>query len=85
MNENLPKLKPCPFCGREAVFKCYSTGHSGGDISWSYKVHCISCGVEVPSLTEFKTTLRIGYDGKISFVTDDRWKAAELWNKREGD
>ena len=82
MNENLPKLKPCPFCGGEAVFKCCSTGHSGGDISWSYKVHCISCGVEVPSRAEFKTTFRIGNDGKISFVNDDRWKAAELWNKR---
>lgn len=84
MNENLPELKPCPFCGGKAMFKCCSTGRSIGNVWWSYKVCCSSCGVEFPDRSEFETELRIGNDGKISFVDDGRLKAAELWNKREG-
>mgnify|MGYP004690464921 CR=1 FL=1 len=84
MNENLPKLKPCPFCGGKAVFKCCLTGRSGYDIWWSYKVCCSRCGVEFPDREELETKLRIGDDGKIFCVIDDRLKAAGLWNKREG-
>lgn len=42
------ELKPCPFCGAEAVTRTYRTTDNGHWITKNY-VECTGCHVELPT------------------------------------
>lgn len=75
------KLKPCPFCGGEAVYiidKNYirCTAHE-----WQFGIKCTNCMVELP-VRDFIVTVGMKSNGEIVFTKDDRKKAADMWNRR---
>lgn len=76
------ELKPCPFCGGEAIFRFISTYSSGGDrcIGYDFKIVCSNCGITLPSRYEIR--FRIKEDGEFVIEKDDREKAANDWNRR---
>ena len=80
MNE----LKPCPFCGGEAVFVTRSIGHGGGCAIFDFQISCTSCEVKVP---ESYGCIEFYLDeyGEIKALKDGRPKALEAWNRRASD
>jgi Lar family restriction alleviation protein len=72
-SENEIKLKPCPFCGSDAV--TLGRAHINGAIvgAWFYFGHCGNCGANGSQS-----------DDKGFFYTK-RNEAAEAWNRRAND
>lgn len=74
------KLKPCPFCGREAVFVIKSHSSSHRDVGFNFFIQCSKCYTRLPQ--EYSLTLRLDEDGNISTTSDGRKDAEEAWNRR---
>lgn len=75
------KLKPCPFCGGEAVYiinKNYEWGTTHG---WQFGIKCTNCKTELP-MRDFVVTVDLESNGEIAFTKDERGKAADMWNRR---
>lgn len=80
----MAELKPCPFCGEEAIFftkvSCpYATG--GLTRSWEFGVGCLTCGIALPKST-YRLSVQMTKDGSIEVIKDDRQEAADAWNRR---
>ena len=82
MVNDMEKLKPCPFCGGEAVFNIYSNSTRENNRGWSYDVHCEKCGAFVPNRCSYETIAVMDRDGNILLIKDNRDKAIEAWNRR---
>lgn len=80
----MDKLKPCPFCGGDAIFfrKAYAVSNSTR--GWVFTVCCKKCGVELPK-TNYVIEVNLGDSGEIKIATDERQQAAEAWNRRYSD
>lgn len=78
------KLKPCPFCGGDAIFfqKAYAVSNSTR--GWVFTVRCKKCGVALPK-TNYVIEVNLGDSGEIKIATDERQQAAEAWNRRVND
>ena len=78
------KLKPCPFCGKEAAFFskcCCSKAATGLTRKWEFGVGCLACGIALPN-TSYSFSLQMAKDGSIRYIDDDRQEAADTWNRR---
>lgn len=74
---NAKELKPCPFCGSEAVIKEYGVGNRKNTTFTDYKMGCEKCEIWFRGRTEVGIA-----DGKPYMIEDGYTKAIEKWNKR---
>ena len=71
------KLKPCPFCGRNASIAKTSTGVQSGSFTVDYEVGCGECRIR------FRSTTYILMEGGEPIVSVDGYKECiDLWNRR---
>lgn len=75
-------LKPCPFCGGEAVF-----GKVLAYMSEGRNVKCVKCGARSNSylIDTPKMTFNGADDGTRMSVEQAKEKAATAWNRRAGE
>jgi len=77
-------LKPCPFCGGEAIYKTLSkfTRNNGKDfvVGYTFAVGCKECYISLPKT--YSVDFLMNTKGEIIPNTDDREKAQEQWNRR---
>lgn len=76
------ELKPCPFCGGEAEFITDTSGLRSEFRRISFSIQCKGCKIEYPKRYEIE--FRLDSHGEIVMNTDERQKALEAWNKRNG-
>ncbi len=75
------KLKPCPFCGGEAVYIIDKNYIRFTEHTWQFGIKCTNCMVELP-VRDFIVTVDMNSNGEIVFTKDEREKAADMWNRR---
>ncbi len=74
------RLKPCPFCGGEAVFIPKSNHSSNRGIGCDFKIECQDCGVSMREM--YKVEFRLTKGGFLNSYHDERKQAATIWNRR---
>lgn len=75
------ELKPCPFCGGEAMFLVKSRTERGITNGYGFGICCEKCGVTTPKL-DYRLELNINSTGEIEVTHDERPLAIEAWNRR---
>lgn len=75
------KLKPCPFCGGEAVYIIYKNYIRVTAHEWQFGIKCTNCMIELP-MRDFIVTVDMNSNGEIVVTEDERGKAADMWNRR---
>lgn len=80
----MDELKPCPFCGGEAMFSKNTYSIRDTSRGWKFGVCCKKCGAKLG-----KEDYKIEYDfdcfGRIKTVVDERQQAFDAWNRRAND
>ncbi|MDO5785566.1 MAG: Lar family restriction alleviation protein [Eubacteriales bacterium] len=76
----MPELKPCPFCGGEAIISTSSHDSSHYCVGFVFGIECTECGIQLPG--RFKVEFSLRDDGEINILNDERQTAAGLWNRR---
>ena len=74
------KLKPCPFCGKEAIIQKKSSGQGNGEYTASFFIGCDSCKIGFTR----ESTFVLDCD-EVSFIRNGYEEAKELWNRRAND
>lgn len=81
MNQRtLKPLKPCPFCGGEAMFVLTEKDSSLFGIGFKFEICCQKGGARLPK--QYKMELRLHRNGDVKFTRDDREVAVSEWNMR---
>lgn len=76
----IPELKPCPFCGAEAMMREFSCGHGGnGEFSAMYEVGCNECKIKFVRESKFRLI-----NGHPVFSVNGYDECIEAWNRRVG-
>ena len=73
-------LKPCPFCGKEAIIQKKSSGQGNGEYTASFFIGCDSCKIGFTR----ESTFVLDCD-EVSFIRNGYEEAKELWNRRVND
>jgi len=77
-------LKPCPFCGGEAIYQKTSRFSDRNVIvGFDFVVGCKHCGMSLPK--SFSVSFSMDEKGELIPNKDDRETARELWNRRADD
>ena len=77
----MTELKLCPFCGKEAVQRETSHGHSGAGIFTArIYVGCDDCKIGFSRESQFSLQW-----SNVVFSFDGYKDAKERWNRRAGD
>lgn len=80
----MDKLKPCPFCGGEAVLTqltaVYNSGR--GSLTTDFYVNCTECEVRT---TQYESEVYISASGDVVVDADGAQTAVEAWNRRTSD
>lgn len=79
----MQKLKPCPFCGKNAKIYCLSIENERDTFSKLFKIKCEGCGVEFSK--GFRVHAKIDNSGDSTFDAHERDLAIEAWNRRFSD
>lgn len=74
------KLKPCPFCGGEAMFNVNSNKSTHYSVGFSFGIKCSNCKLILPQT--FKAEFCMTEQGEINTIADERKEAIETWNGR---
>lgn len=79
------ELKPCPFCGGEAVFSVNNDAITPdcGTVRFYFTIKCRKCGVS-PDKTFGCARVSMGQNGEFNINRDEMDKAAKEWNGRIG-
>lgn len=77
------ELKPCPFCGGNAMFLTIINKSSHSTVGVMFKIKCMKCGTELPK--SYECEMYIDQDGGIRTGKDERMKAIADWNRRAND
>lgn len=75
------KLKPCPFCGGEAVFVTRSVGYGRRCAIFNFEISCKSCLAKAPEAYG-SIEIYLDQNGEVAMYKDERSKAIEAWNRR---
>ena len=71
-------LKPCPFCGKDAIMQKKSSGHKGnGEYTASFFIGCEACKIGFTRESTFILDC-----GEVKFIRNGYEEARELWNTR---
>lgn len=73
------KLRPCPFCGGEAVFKIQKICSVSALLAAEIEVECSECKIRLPG--RYYLFVNENENGEFS-LTSDQQKAADAWNRR---
>ena len=76
------KLKPCPFCGREAEIVLKSNGYApvDGFFTQVHKIWCPHCGCQFNH--DFNSVFIRNIDGEFIIKEDGLQQAKNAWNRR---
>lgn len=77
------RLKPCPFCGGNAIFLTITNKSSHSAVGVMFKIKCMKCGTELPK--SYECEMYMDQDGGIRTGKDERTKATTDWNRRAND
>lgn len=79
----MSELKPCPFCGEEAIIEQTNYGTTElNSVRFGFRIRCKKCDATVrDSCGYISMNLR---NGAFNIWHDDRPKAIEAWNSRCG-
>lgn len=80
----MDKLKPCPFCGGNAMFLRKAYTMNDYIRGWRFTVCCKKCPVTLPK-TDYRFEVEFECSGEIKIVTDERQQATEDWNRMVND
>lgn len=81
----MDKLKPCPFCGGQAMVN--QTAYGTTDLAsckLSFSIGCQKCGATAPKSRGF-IAINLSSNGDLNIWHDDRTAAIEAWNRRVSD
>lgn len=73
-------LRPCPFCGGNAVFKVITTIASTSKSGMTFCVQCTKCGARAPSGHVSEISFQLYDDGELKITKDERSYEAAWWN-----
>lgn len=74
----MKKLKPCPFCGGKAEYKCVSVDH----VRMILEICCNECGIMTQAA---EATLFFDRDTGVGFSAYRVDDIADKWNRRVQD
>ena len=77
----MKELKPCPFCGGKAEFVTKTNNMQGLERGFSFRIECSKCGVHI-SRKPYELKLKLGNQGQMETVIDERQLAIDEWNRR---
>lgn len=77
------ELKSCPFCGGEAEFNIKTNSNSRLLTGFTFAIRCKRCHIQSPKM--YNLEFGILPDGELLPHIDERGKAADDWNRREGE
>lgn len=77
------ELKPCPFCGGNAMFLTITNKSSQSSVGVMFKIKCMKCRIEFPK--SYECEMYMDQEGGIRTGRDERAKATTDWNKRAND
>lgn len=73
-------LRPCPFCGGNAIFKVINTVASASRSGMTFNVQCAECRTSAPTGHIPEISLKLYEDGSLEIIKDEREYAAQWWN-----
>ncbi len=83
MATEMPKLKPCPGCGRTNEVNMWEqVDDEGIGFSPYTGTYACSCGWEGPAIHSKLATVGMSNEKRVELREQRRDKARELWNKR---
>lgn len=84
MTNDLPPLKPCPFCAGRTRFRIVAKESSCDSVGYSYRIECSKCGMS-NSKCLGRIMVLLHPDGELAIAEDDRSRSAGEWNRRAKD
>ena len=77
------ELKPCPFCGGNAMFLTITNKSSHSNVGVMFKIKCMKCETELPK--SYECEMYMDQNGCIRTGKDQLTKATTYWNRRASD
>ncbi len=76
------ELKPCPFCGGEAIYRYFPAPYDfqNNEQLVTIRVECSKCHVSAPKDMELR--IHLAKNGQMLFAKDERLDLATIWNRR---
>lgn len=78
------ELKPCPFCGGDAIYETLSFGSNSRSVKIDFHIRCSTCYATHPE-TRGEISAKMYDDGDLNIYKDDRLATADAWNRRARD
>lgn len=79
------ELKPCPFCGGEAIVEQTAYGTADrSSVRLQFAIRCKKCGASAPNAYGH-IAMNLSANGEFNIWHDDRNPAIAAWNRRKND
>ena len=77
------RFKPCPFCGGKPYFDLRCSTRQAAVRGWEFEIVCVKCRIRLPR--RYKVECKMGANGNIDTLEDERQDAIDAWNRRAGN
>lgn len=78
----MEQLKPCPFCGGEAIFHQTSYGTTSPSYcKLTFTIRCTECGSTAANACGY-IKINLNSSGEFNIMNDSRPSAILAWNRR---